>query len=130
MSRPKAAACFEATTRNSSGDRGAKSREISILRKEVQTLKTQCLSALAQAKKSSEREEAALVQARESVESAQIATLKLNQAAQREEYMLELMTTASQDMMGNFFESPRAETSSGYFNRLTLFYSGRMSRRC
>ena len=127
VSRPKESACSEATTHNSSGSRGEESMEMGRLRKEIQTLKTQCLTALTQAKKSSEREENALLQAKESVESAQVAALRMSQAASREKYMLELMTTASQDIIGKFSESPRAGFSSG---RLTFLRSCRMSRRC
>ena len=113
MSGPKETPCSEATSHNSSGNRGRESIELSELRKEIQTLKTQCLTALAQAKKSSDREGAALLQAKESAESAQAALLKSTQAANREGYMLELMTTASQDMIGKSRESPRAEFLSG-----------------
>ena len=74
--------------------------EIDTLRKENKALKTQCLTAIAQSKKLSEREEAALLQAKESTEAAQVSALKLTQAMEREGYMLKLMTTASQDLIG------------------------------
>ena len=77
-------------------------------------LKSKCLTALAQAKKSSEREEVALLQAKESDESAQAAALRANHAAIREEYMLELMTTLSQDMIGKLLGSPRAKFLVSY----------------
>ena len=63
-------------------------------------LKKQAMTALDQAKKSSDRERAAILQAEQSAEFERSATLKLAQAGSREEYMLELMTTASQDVAG------------------------------
>ena len=107
VSRPKEILFSEAATSNSSGAQNVESIEMSELRKQIQTLKAQCLTAIVQAKKLSEREKATLLQAKESVESAQAALRKSTQAANREEYMLELMTTASQDMIGNSRESPR-----------------------
>ena len=77
--------------------------EIDALRKKNKALKTQCLAAIAQSKKSSEREETALLQAKEAIEAAQISAVKLTQAIDRELYMLELMTTASQDLIGEIF---------------------------
>ena len=73
--------------------------EADFLQKEIKALKAQCLTAIAQSKRSSEREEAALLQAKESTEAAQIATMKLIQAMDRELYMLELMTSSSQELI-------------------------------
>ena len=101
VSRPKETPFSEAITHNSSGDRDEES-EINELRKQIQMLKPQCLTALAQTKKSTAHEEAALLQAKESAESAQAALLRTTQAASREEYMLELMDVASQDVIGKF----------------------------
>ena len=83
-----------------SSSSNAESIEIDSLRKEIKVLKAQCLTAIAQSKKLSDREEAARLQAKESTEAAQIATAKLTQAVDRELYMLELMTTASQELIG------------------------------
>jgi hypothetical protein len=53
-----------------------------------------------QSRKSSDRKEAALRQAQEALELKESATTKVSGAAQRESYMLDLMTDATQDMAG------------------------------
>jgi hypothetical protein len=74
--------------------------EIDDLRQQLQLLKKQAMTALDQAKKSSEREQAALLQAQQSADLEKAATLEVTRAAQRENYMIDLMTNASQDMAG------------------------------
>jgi hypothetical protein len=68
--------------------------------RQQQLLKKQAMTALDQAKKSSEREQAALLQAQQSADLEKAATLEVTRAAQRENYMIDLMTNASQDMAG------------------------------
>ena len=75
-------------------------REMEDLRQQLQLLKKQAMTALDQARKSSDREQAALLQAQTSANLEKTATLKATRAAERENYMLELMTTASQDVAG------------------------------
>ena len=60
-----------------------------------------------QSRKSSDREQAALRQAQESLELKEIATANAARSAQRESYMLDLMTDASQDMDGMLLLSNR-----------------------
>ena len=72
------------------------------LRKRITILEKQVVTALDQAKNASEREKSALFQAKQATENEQTAVAKLSHAAGREEYLLELMTTASQDLIGNF----------------------------
>ena len=55
---------------------------------------------LDQSRKSSEREQAALRQAQEALELKETATANSAWSAQREGYMLDLMSDASQDMAG------------------------------
>ena len=95
--KSKEVPCSEASAPNLSSSINAESIVVDSLRKEIKVLKAQCLTAIAQSKKSSEREEAALLQTKESTEAAQIATAKLTQVVDRELYMLELMTTSSQE---------------------------------
>jgi hypothetical protein len=63
-------------------------------------MKKQTMIALEQARKSLDREQSALRQAQESLELEKTATSNAAQSAQRENYMLDLMTDASQDMAG------------------------------
>ena len=98
--KPKEIPCSEASAPNLSSSSNAESIEIDSLRKEIKVLKAQCLTAIAQTKKLSDREEAARLQAKESDEAAHIATVKLTQAVDRELYLLELMTSSSQEMIG------------------------------
>jgi hypothetical protein len=53
-----------------------------------------------QSRKSSDREQAALRQAQEDLELKESASANASRYAQRESYMLDLMTDASQDMSG------------------------------
>ena len=72
------------------------------LRQQLQLLKKQTVTALDQARKSSDREQTALLQAQESLKSEEAAIAKATRSAERENYMLDLMTDASQDMAGAF----------------------------
>jgi hypothetical protein len=58
------------------------------------------MTALDQARRSSDREHAALLQAQESLRSKYVATAQATHSAEPENYMLDLMTDASQDMAG------------------------------
>ena len=102
MPKPKEVPCSEASAQNLSSSSKKESIIIESLRKEIKVLKSQCLTALDQSKKSADRAEAARLQAKESIEAAQIATAKLTQAMDRESYMLEIMTTASLELIGRF----------------------------
>ena len=98
--KPKEISCSEASAPNLSSSINTESIIIDSLRKEIKVLKAQCLTAIAQSKKLSDREETARLQAKESTEAAQIATAKLTQAIDRESYLLELMTSSSQELIG------------------------------
>ena len=113
--KPKEIPCSEARTSNSSGNISEGSIEADFLRKEIKALKAQCLTAIAQSKNSSEHEEAALLQTKEATESAQIAAVKLTQAIDRESYILELMTTVSQDLIGRILREPPSQVFFGEF---------------
>ena len=56
--KPKEVPCSEASAQNVSGRGNVESIIIESLRKEIKTLKAQCLAAIAQTKKLSDREEA------------------------------------------------------------------------
>ena len=75
-------------------------REMEEMRQQLQLLKKQTMTALDQARKSSDREQTALLQAHESLKSEEAAAAKATRSAERENYMLDLMTDASQDMAG------------------------------
>ena len=108
--KPKEVPCSEASAHNLSSRGNTKSIIIESLRKEIKTLKAQCLAAIAQTKKLSDREEASRKRAIQSDEAAHTATAKLTQAVKRETYLLELMTSSSQELIGEIFvDSPRAE---------------------
>jgi hypothetical protein len=70
------------------------------LRRQLQSMKKQTVIVMEQSRKSSDREQAALRQAQEALEMKETATANAAQSAQRENYMLDLMTDASQDMAG------------------------------
>ena len=74
--------------------------EIESLRQQLQMLKQQAAAALDQARHAIEREEAAVLQAKRSAALEAAATLRASQAENREEYVLELMTSAGQDVAG------------------------------
>jgi hypothetical protein len=68
-------------------------------------MKKQTVIVIEQSRKSSDREQAALRQGQEALEMKETATANAAQSAQRENYMLDLMTDASQDMAGMLFLS-------------------------
>ena len=68
-------------------------------------MKKQTVTVLEQSRKSSDREQTALRQAQESLELEKTTTSNTARSAQRENYMLDLMTDASQDMAGMLFLS-------------------------
>ena len=108
--KPKEVPCSEASAPILSGRTSTESIIIESLRKEIKILKAQCLAAIAQTKKLSDREEASCKRAAESDEAAHTATAKLTQSVERETYLLELMTSSSQELIDEIFvDSPRAE---------------------
>ena len=100
--KPKEVPCSEASAPILSNRGNTESIIIESLRKEIKVLKAQCLAAVAQTKKLSDREEASRKRAIESDEVAHTATAKWTQAAERETYLLELMTSSSQELVGEF----------------------------
>jgi hypothetical protein len=56
------------------------------------------MTSLDQARKSSNHEQTALLQVQESLKLEETATAKATRSTERENYMLDLMTDASQDM--------------------------------
>jgi hypothetical protein len=66
-------------------------------------MKKQTKLSLEQSRKSSDREQAALRQAKEFFELKEVATADAAAASRCENYMLNLMTDASQDMAGTYF---------------------------
>ena len=121
--KPKEVPYSEAKTHASSGSVGGESVIIESLWKEIKVLKAQCLTAINQSKKSSDREGVAHLQARESTEAAQIATAKLTQAMDRELYMLEIMTTASQELIGKIVREPPCRIFRIYPRIVNIFSS-------
>ena len=111
MLKPKETPSSEASRPVLSSGANTESVIVESLRKEVKQLKAQCLAAIAQSKKLSDREEASRTRAAESDEVAGTATAKLTQAMEREAYLLELMTSSSQELTGEFLST----TSRGRF---------------
>jgi hypothetical protein len=77
---------------------GSIDQEIADPRQQLQSMKKQTVTVLEQSRKSSDREQAALRQAHETLELKEIATANATRFAQCESYMLDLMTDASQGM--------------------------------
>jgi hypothetical protein len=75
-------------------------QELAELRQQLQPMKKQVVTVMDQSRKSSEREKAALRQAQEALELKECAVADALRATAREDYMLELMTEACQDMVG------------------------------
>jgi hypothetical protein len=75
-------------------------QEIAELRQQLQLMKKQIVFVMEQSRKSSDWEQDALRQAHEALEMEKTTTAKTAQSDQRENYMLNLMTNASQDMVG------------------------------
>jgi hypothetical protein len=78
-------------------------QELIELRQQLQSMKKHTKLALEQSRKSLDREQAALRQAKESSELKKIATADADVASRHENYMLDLMTDANQDMAGTCF---------------------------
>ena len=75
-------------------------QDLNELRQQLQSMKKQALVIMEQSQKSSEREKIALQQAQEALALKEAAVAEAAQATSREDYMLELMTDASLDMVG------------------------------
>ncbi|KAM0893482.1 hypothetical protein ACQ4PT_025098 [Festuca glaucescens] len=88
---------------------GSIEQEIADLRQQLQSMKKQTVTILEQSRKSSDREQTALRQAQEALELKETATSNAARSAQRESYMLDLMTDASQDMAGAFLDTSAEE---------------------
>jgi hypothetical protein len=73
-------------------------QELADLRQQLQAMKKQAVTVMDQSRKSSDRERAALRQAQEALEWN--AAADASRAIKRDNYMLDLMTDASQDMAG------------------------------
>ena len=101
--RPKEVSHSEASRPILSSGANVESIIVESLRKEIKVLKAQCLAAVAQTKKLSDREEASRKRAAKSDEVAGAATAKLTQAIERETYLLELITSSSQELIGEYF---------------------------
>ena len=100
---PKEVSHSEASRPILSSGANVESIIVESLRKEIKVLKAQCLAAVAQTKKLSDREEASRKRAAKSDEVAGAATAKLTQAIERETYLLELITSSSQELIGEYF---------------------------
>jgi hypothetical protein len=83
-------------------------KEVGELRQQMQSLKQQTLTALERAKKSSENEQAAMLQSYESAKLEQAATLEVAHATDREDYIIELMASAGRDMACTFLLSSKS----------------------
>jgi multidrug efflux pump subunit AcrA (membrane-fusion protein) len=100
-------------------------REMEDLRQQLQLLKKQTMTALDQARNSSDSEQAALLQAQESLNLGKTATSKAARSAEHENYMFDLMTDASQDMAGALpfsFKLDKCFLSTTYY--ILLFFFG------
>jgi hypothetical protein len=75
-------------------------QELAELRQQLQAMKKQAITIMDKSCKSSECEKAALQQPQESLELKETAVAEALRATTREDYMLDLMTEASQDMAG------------------------------
>jgi hypothetical protein len=80
------------------------SQDLQELRQQLQSMKKQTLAMMEQSRKASEREKIALQQAKEAIAAKDTAISEAEKAATRENSMLELMTEASVDMLGMFFQ--------------------------
>jgi hypothetical protein len=75
------------------------------LRQQLQAMKKQVVTVMDHSHKSSDCEQAALRQAQEALELKEYAAVNASRSSQRESYMLDLMTDASQDMAGTLLLS-------------------------
>jgi uncharacterized protein involved in exopolysaccharide biosynthesis len=74
--------------------------KLAELRRQLQAMKKQAITIMDQSRKSSDRERTALRQAQEALELKETAVADALRATTREDYMLNLITEASQDMAG------------------------------
>ncbi|KAK1648708.1 hypothetical protein QYE76_066513 [Lolium multiflorum] len=79
-------------------------QELNELRQQLQSMKKQAVVVMDQSRKSSDRARAALQQAQEALKQKEDAAAEASRASQREDYMLDLMTSAGQDMSGSFVD--------------------------
>jgi hypothetical protein len=75
-------------------------QELADLRQHLQAMKKQAVIVMDQSRKSSDHEQAALRKAQEPLDLKESAAADASRATKRESYMLDLMTDASQDMVG------------------------------
>jgi hypothetical protein len=75
-------------------------QELADLRQQLQAMRKEAVIVMDQSCKSSDCEQTALRQAHEALELKESATADASRAIKRENYMLDLMTGASQDMAG------------------------------
>ncbi|KAK1694476.1 hypothetical protein QYE76_011173 [Lolium multiflorum] len=84
-------------------------QELADLRQQLQAMKKQVVIVMGQSRKSSDREQAALQQAQEALKLKESAAAAALRATKSEDYMLDLMTDASQDMAGSFLDAVTEE---------------------
>jgi hypothetical protein len=75
-------------------------QELADLRQQLQAMKKQAVTVMDQSHKSLDHEQDALQQAQEALKLKESAAADALRAITREDYMLDLMTDASQDMVG------------------------------
>jgi TolA-binding protein len=75
-------------------------QELADLQQQLPAMKKQVVTIMDQSRKSSDREQAALRQEKENLELKESTIGNASRATKRENYMLDLMTDASQDMAG------------------------------
>ena len=92
-------------------------------------MKKQTVTVLEQSRKSSDREQADLRQAQESLELKETVTANAARSAQRENYVLDLMTDASQDMASMLLLSRRPFAVFLYLFLCYIVFS-LLSHRC
>jgi phosphate uptake regulator len=80
------------------------SQDLQELRQQLQSMKKQTLAMMEQSRQASEREKIALQQAKEAITAKDATISEAEKATARENNMLELMTEASVDMLGMFFQ--------------------------
>jgi tRNA U34 5-carboxymethylaminomethyl modifying GTPase MnmE/TrmE len=80
------------------------SQDLQELRQQLQSMKKQTLAMMEQSRKASEKEKVALQQAKEAIAARDVAVSEAEKATTRENSILELMSEASVDMLGMFFQ--------------------------
>jgi uncharacterized membrane protein len=96
-------------------------KEVADLRQQLQSMNKKTMTASEQGRKSSKEEQTALRQAQESLELEKTAISNAARFVQRENYMLDLTTDASQDMAGTFLSSHHFPIT---FLSLFVYYIG------